>query len=143
MHKPTQIPDKLYFKIGEVARLINVEPHVLRFWETEFTEITPSKSKAKQRLYRREDVETILLIRDLLYEKKFTIEGAKNHLREIKQYLKDSKKQQQFTFGFATEPVSHSDSEKTTSAPVQKSEHNFPDIQKVIKDMEKFLQEKI
>lgn len=78
----TAIPDKKYFKIGEVSRLSELEPHVLRFWESEFHEINPKKDGGNQRLYRRKDVETIFKIKRLLYEEKFTIAGAKVKLRE-------------------------------------------------------------
>ncbi len=77
------IPDKLYFKIGEVAEIVGVKPYVLRYWETEFPEIAPSKSKSKQRLYKRKEVETILHIRDLLYKERFTIDGARKRLKEL------------------------------------------------------------
>ena len=73
----SKIPDKLYFKIGEVAEIVGVEPYVLRYWETEFSEISPVKSKTQQRLYRRQDVERILKIKDLLYQERFTIHGAR------------------------------------------------------------------
>lgn len=76
------IPDKLYFKIGEVSRLLGVKPHVLRYWEHEFRVVRPSKSSSKQRLYRRRDVETLLTIRGLLYDERFTIAGAKKRLRD-------------------------------------------------------------
>jgi len=76
------IPDKLYFKIGEVSKLACVEPHVLRYWETEFNEIQPKRANSNQRLYRRVDVETILQIKTLLHEQKFTISGAKKFLKE-------------------------------------------------------------
>ncbi len=79
----TELPNKLYFKIGEVARLAGVEPHVLRYWETEFREITPAKSRSRQRLYRRQDVQKILKIKSLLYEERFTIDGARRRLREV------------------------------------------------------------
>jgi DNA-binding transcriptional MerR regulator len=82
--KNVAIPDKLYFKIGEVAKLIGVEPYVLRYWETEFPNIAPVKSKTGQRMYRRGDVELIAAIRELLYGQKFTIDGAKKKLGEIK-----------------------------------------------------------
>jgi DNA-binding transcriptional MerR regulator len=72
-----EIPDKLYFKIGEVAELLGVEPYVLRYWETEFSLLSPKKSGTGHRLYRRKDVELLLRIKHLLYEKKFTIEGAR------------------------------------------------------------------
>lgn len=77
------IPDKVYFKIGEVADIIGVKPYVLRYWETEFPDIAPGKSKSKQRLYKRKEVEMILRIRDLLYKEKFTIEGARKRLKEL------------------------------------------------------------
>ncbi len=79
-----RIPDKLYFKIGEVAQIAKVEPYVLRYWESEFKEISPIKSKSKQRLYRRKDIETVLLIKRLLYAEKFTIEGAKKQIRDFR-----------------------------------------------------------
>lgn len=75
------IPDKLYFKIGEVSKLADLPTHVLRFWETEFGRIKPKRSPSGQRLYRRKDVELILKIKHLLHDKKFTIRGAIKHLR--------------------------------------------------------------
>jgi DNA-binding transcriptional MerR regulator len=77
---PAEIPNKLYFKIGEVARLTGVKPYVLRYWETEFTGLGPKKSGTNQRQYRRKDVELVLEIKRLLYEKRFTIEGARKFL---------------------------------------------------------------
>jgi DNA-binding transcriptional MerR regulator len=78
------IPDKLYFRIGEVSRLVGVEAHVLRYWESEFNIVKPSRTRAKQRLYKREDVELILEIKKLLYKDRFTIKGAKKALKELK-----------------------------------------------------------
>ena len=72
-----EIPDKLYFRIGDVSHLAGVKPYVLRYWETEFPAIAPRKSGTGHRLYRRKDVELILEIKHLLYEKRFTIEGAR------------------------------------------------------------------
>lgn len=74
------IPDKLYFKIGEVSELLGVEPYVLRYWESEFPGLSPKKSGTGHRLYRRKDVELLLRIKHLLYEKRFTIEGARQSL---------------------------------------------------------------
>lgn len=71
------IPDKLYFRIGEVSKIAGVKPYVLRFWETEFPMISPKKSGTGQRLYRRKDVELLLQIRELLHERRYTIEGAR------------------------------------------------------------------
>src|SRR5579872_4542215 len=75
-----EIPDKLYFRIGEVSSLLGVEPYVLRYWETEFPTLAPKKSGTGHRLYRRKDVELLLRIKSLLYEKRFTIEGARQSL---------------------------------------------------------------
>lgn len=79
---PQAIPDKLYFRIGEVSQLVGVEPYVLRYWETEFPGLAPKKSNTGQRMFRRRDVELLLNIKQLLYEKKFTIEGARKALKE-------------------------------------------------------------
>ena len=79
----TEIPDKQYFKIGEVAEIAGVEPYVLRYWETEFKAIRPDKTRSNQRLYRRRDVETVLQIKRLLYDEGFRIDGAKRRLREL------------------------------------------------------------
>lgn len=75
-----EIPDKLYFRIGDVARLAGIKPYVLRFWETEFPSLGPKKSGTGHRLYRRKDVQLVFDIKQLLYEKRFTIEGARKHL---------------------------------------------------------------
>lgn len=80
METATRIPEKLFFRIGEVCELIKVQPHVLRYWETEFPMLAPHKNRAGQRVYRRKDVEMVMRIRDLLYEEKFTIAGAKRQL---------------------------------------------------------------
>ena len=74
------IPDKLYFKIGEVSDITSVPAYVLRFWESEFKRISPKRTASGQRLYRKKDVELVLKIKDLLYNQKFTIQGAKRHL---------------------------------------------------------------
>lgn len=77
-----QIPDKLYFKIGEVGKLADVPPHVLRYWESEFSAIRPKRANSKQRLYRRADVELILKLKVLLHERRYTIAGARKFLTE-------------------------------------------------------------
>jgi DNA-binding transcriptional MerR regulator len=75
------IPDKLYFRIGEVSRLCGLPSYVLRFWETEFNQLKPSKSGTGQRMYRKIDVESVLRIKKLLYDQGFTIAGARQQLR--------------------------------------------------------------
>ncbi len=77
-----ELPSKLYFRIGEVAGIVGVEPHVLRYWETEFRSIRPTKSAKGQRIYSRRDVETLMRVKELLYAHRFTIEGARKKLRE-------------------------------------------------------------
>jgi DNA-binding transcriptional MerR regulator len=79
---PAELPSKLYFRIGEVAALVGVEPHVLRYWETEFRSIRPQKSARGQRVYSRRDLDTLLRIRELLYQRGFTIAGARKELRD-------------------------------------------------------------
>ncbi len=75
------IPDKLYFKIGEVSDIAGVPAYVLRFWESEFKKIRPKRTESGQRLYRKKDIELIFTIKDLLYNKKFTIQGARRHIQ--------------------------------------------------------------
>jgi DNA-binding transcriptional MerR regulator len=74
------IPDKTYFRIGEVSSILGVEPYVVRYWESEFKSIKPVRTRSDQRLYRRKDLEELLIIRDLLYKDHFTIRGARNKL---------------------------------------------------------------
>ncbi|MBI4212233.1 MAG: MerR family transcriptional regulator [Deltaproteobacteria bacterium] len=83
LHAPEIIPNKLYFRIGEVSDLLEVKPYVLRYWESEFPDIRPSKSKSGQRLYKRRDVEILLKIKELLYQERFTINGARKRLKEM------------------------------------------------------------
>lgn len=78
-----EIPNKLYFRIGDVSRIAGVKPYVLRYWETEFPSIGPKKSGSNHRLYRRKDVELILDIKRLLYQERYTIEGARKHLEAV------------------------------------------------------------
>lgn len=73
----SEIPEKLYFKIGEVSKIAGVAPHVLRYWESEFSTIKPKRAGSKQRLYRRQDVELILVIKNLLHNQGYTIAGAR------------------------------------------------------------------
>jgi DNA-binding transcriptional MerR regulator len=76
------IPEKLYFRIGEVARLCRLPAYVLRFWETEFSQLKPVKSSTGQRMYRKRDVENVVRIKQLLYQEGYTIAGARQHLRD-------------------------------------------------------------
>lgn len=80
--KTPQIPDRLYFRIGDVSELLGVEPYVLRFWETEFPMLQPKKGKTGHREYKRKDVELLLEIKRLLYDEGFTISGARKALKD-------------------------------------------------------------
>jgi len=110
---PQEIPDKLYFRIGEVARLAGIKPYVLRFWETEFPSLGPKKSGTGHRLYRRKEVEMVLEIKRLLYEKRFTIEGARKFLEtrakpeavRAAKAVKPAKKAQAELFAAAGSPI--------------------------------------
>ncbi len=84
----SQIPDKMAFKIGEVAELLNIKTYVLRYWETEFEALKPKKSNRNQRMYSKKDVETALFIKKLLYRDRFSIEGARKALRKAKSEAK-------------------------------------------------------
>lgn len=89
--------DKKYYSIGEAGRLTGLEPYVLRFWESEFDELSPEKNKSGRRVYRQKDIDIVLLLKKLLHEKKFTIEGAKKVLRD-----NSSKPAGQAELGFKT-----------------------------------------
>jgi len=95
-----EIPDKLYFKIGEVAKITKVKPYILRYWESEFKIIKPQKSQGNQRVYRRKDVELIVFIKNLLYKEKFTLDGAKKRVREFKKEEKAAGKKSQMALPF-------------------------------------------
>ena len=95
-----EIPDKLFFKIGEVAQIAGVEQHVLRYWEDEFDHLRPEKNRSGQRLYKKKDVEQVLGIKKLLYEEKYTIAGAKKKLKG------KSKSDQQLSFMYNPEDLS-------------------------------------
>jgi len=84
-----EIPDKFYFKIGEVSSLLGVKPYVVRFWETEF-DLAPAKNRSRHRVYKKHEVQTLLEIRRLLYDERFTIEGAQ---KKLKERMKDKSKQ--------------------------------------------------
>jgi DNA-binding transcriptional MerR regulator len=89
---PPRLPEKIYFKIGEVSQIVGVEPYVLRYWETEFDLLKPSKAPSNHRLYKKRDVELLLEIKRLLYTEGFTIEGARKKLKQAKKEEKDQLK---------------------------------------------------
>ena len=86
------IPEKQYFKIGEVREILDVEPYVLRYWESEFKILKPTRTRARQRLYHKRDLELLMEIKHLLYDEKFTIAGAKKRLQEMRKQMSAEKK---------------------------------------------------
>ena len=117
---PPEIPDKLYFKIGEVSELLGVEPYVLRYWETEFPALSPKKSGTGHRLYRRKDVELLLRIKHLLYEKRFTIEGARQLLQATARAPK-------------ARPAARAQQELFTEDPLPEIRRELADILQILK----------
>jgi DNA-binding transcriptional MerR regulator len=113
-----QIPDKFYFKIGEVSRILGVKPYVLRFWESEFR-ISPAKNKSQHRVYKRQEVETLQEIKRLLYEERFTIDGARVKLKE-----RFKGKQQQLKLELAENPF---------KAELRKLKKELSKIQSILK----------
>jgi len=95
----SHLPEKLYYKIGEVAEIVGVKPYVLRYWESEFSVLKPTKSRSKQRLYKRRDVETLLRIKHLLHDERFTVEGARKRLKSLH---KEERKQPELPLGDRT-----------------------------------------
>ncbi|MBI3784873.1 MAG: MerR family transcriptional regulator [Deltaproteobacteria bacterium] len=93
------LPDKLYYKIGEVAEIVGVKPYVLRYWESEFSVLKLAKSGSKQRLYKRRDVEILLRIKRLLHEERFTVEGARKRLKVLQ---KEDRQQPELPLGDRT-----------------------------------------
>ena len=125
----TFVPTKLYYKIREVCKIVGVEAHVLRFWETEFPTLSPPKSKSGHRTYRPKDIELLLRIRNLLYEEGFTISGARKQL-EAKPAPAVSK-----TGTRAAKPKGKPEPKEPKTAPVKKSDR----INKVKSELENIL----
>jgi DNA-binding transcriptional MerR regulator len=90
MNRRTQLPDKLFFKIGEVADIVGVKSHALRYWETEFPALRPKKTRGAHRQYSRKDVELAMLIRQLLHDEGYTIPGARKKIRDLGRHQRSS-----------------------------------------------------
>ena len=140
---PTVIPNKLYFRIGEVSDIVGVKPYVLRYWESEFPDIKPAKSRSGQRLYRRRDVENLLSIRTLLYEEKFTIDGARKRLKELNKKNRDEKAQEQLDVE-SEAPVKAEPVHQKVEPPVKVSSGSAVDVKFLLRlkdDLEGLLKE--
>ena len=127
-----EIPDKLYFRIGEVARLAGIKPYVLRFWETEFPSLGPKKSGTGHRLYRRKEVEMVLEIKRLLYEKRFTIEGARK-------FLETRGKAEPAKTVKTAKPAKKAQAELFSAAPSAMTESVLKDICKELREIVEML----
>ena len=99
-----EIPDRLFFRIGDVSQLSGVEAYVLRFWEGEFPSLAPRKSSNGQRQYRRKDVETVLEIKRLLYDEGYTIAGARKAIRDRLKHRKKARREEQSALPFKSQP---------------------------------------
>lgn len=108
---PVRIPDRVFFRIGDVAELAGVKPYVLRYWETEFPMIGPQKSASGHRVYRRVDVETVLLIKHLLYVERYSIEGARKRIQELKRGGELKQARAERTEQKPVQAVSHEDAQ--------------------------------
>ncbi len=114
------IPDKMGFKIGDVAELLLIKPYVLRYWETEFDVLKPRKASNNQRLYTRRDVENAYLIRKLLHRDRFSIEGARNAMKELKNFVKKEKDYTVVLQKFQNLSVTFSDRLENVASDVRK-----------------------
>lgn len=136
--KTPKIPDRVFFKIGEVSKIIGVKPYVLRYWETEFLSLAPLKSARNQRLYKKKDVELLLTIKQLLHDRRFTIEGARQYLRsrsvEAKADSDHVTEKDQLAFGFAKSEKAGQD-----SGVSQKIKGLLSMVREVRRDMKKMI----
>lgn len=131
------IPEKQYFKIGEVSEILDVEPYVLRYWESEFKILKPTRTRARQRLYHKKDLELLLEIKHLLYDEKFTIAGAKKRLQQMKKEEAAEKR--------AKKAASASKQKAQASAPEASSgasaDVNTADYREILLEIKKELKE--
>lgn len=119
------IPDKMGFKIGDVAELLEIKPYVLRYWETEFDVLKPKKATNNQRLYTRKDVENAYLIRKLLHRDRFSIEGARIAMKELKNHVKKEKDYTQVVQKFQTLSSTFSDRLESVADDIRKLRQLF------------------
>lgn len=138
MKATVAIPNKLYFRIGEVAGLLTVKPYVLRYWETEFPDVRPAKSKSGQRLYKRRDVELLVQIKELLYGERFTINGARRRLKEVMRETRSHDHQPQMPLQLAPENKMEPVAEKTAVAVKPAAN---PDQRKILSKIKKDLEQ--
>ena len=122
------IPEKQYFKIGEVSEILDVEPYVLRYWESEFKILKPTRTRARKRLYHKKDLELLLEIKHLLYDEKFTIAGAKKRLQEMKKQTAAEKKASRTTKASRGREESPAVPEKFDTPGLASNQDDYRDI---------------
>jgi DNA-binding transcriptional MerR regulator len=132
------IPEKQYFKIGEVSEILDVEPYVLRYWESEFKILKPTRTRARQRLYHKRDLELLVEIKHLLYDEKFTIAGAKKRLQEMKKQVSAEKKTKRPTRGLKGKEVPELQDMRTEHSV---SLDNQSDYREILLEIKKELKE--
>ena len=138
------IPEKQYFKIGEVSEILDVEPYVLRYWESEFKILKPTRTRARQRLYHKKDLELLLEIKHLLYDEKFTIAGAKKRLQEMKKKEAKDKKAQKEAAKSKSKPRAAVEEKKANpSEDVEEADYReiLIEIKKELKELRAILEE--
>jgi DNA-binding transcriptional MerR regulator len=131
------IPEKQYFKIGEVSEILDVEPYVLRYWESEFKILKPTRTRARQRLYHKKDLELLLEIKHLLYDEKFTIAGAKKRLQEMKKQSTAEKKAKKASKTAKTKAEVQEEAKTENPAPADASS----DYKEILLEIKKELKE--
>ncbi len=139
MAKMQEIPNKLYFRIGEVSDIVGVKPYVLRYWESEFQDIKPSKSKSGQRLYKRRDVELLVSIKRLLYDERFTIDGARRRLKDLGR-IEGAKEEHQAQVSKQLDVFAHSQAPAHATAHAEKIDPGEKKVLvKIKRDLESLL----
>ena len=138
------IPEKQYFKIGEVSEILDVEPYVLRYWESEFKILKPTRTRARQRLYHKKDLELLLEIKHLLYDEKFTIAGAKKRLQEMKKQEAAERRAKKASRGSKqrTQATVPPESRANESSATEKSDYReiLLEIKKELKELRSILE---
>jgi DNA-binding transcriptional MerR regulator len=138
------IPEKQYFKIGEVSEILDVEPYVLRYWESEFKILKPTRTRARQRLYHKKDLELLLEIKHLLYDEKFTIAGAKKRLQEMKKQEAAERRAKKASRGSKqrAQAAVPSESRSNESSATEKSDYReiLLEIKKELKELRSILE---
>lgn len=135
------IPEKQYFKIGEVSEILNVEPYVLRYWESEFKILKPTRTRARQRLYHKKDLELLMEIKHLLYDEKFTIAGAKKRLQEMKKQSSAEKRSRKGVKAKPKDEVEEAFSPRETALePPSEYKEILLEIKKELKELRSILE---